>query len=143
MPETFRHSIRVRYGECDVQGVVFNANWLAYIDIVITEVWRDRVGDYMEMLDSHGTDMVVAEANVRFLGPARFDDVIDFELRVSKLGTTSLSTAIDGTVDGQPVVAVAMRHVFIDPPTKRKKEMPEHIRAAFEPLVSEPVASES
>ena len=143
MPETFRHSIRVRYGECDAQGVVFNANWLAFFDIVITEVWRDRVGDYMDMIDSHDTDMVVAEANVRFLGPARFDDVVDFELRVTKLGTTSLSTAIDGSVEGRPVVAGAMRHVFIDPATKGKKEMPEHIRAAFEPLVSEPVAAES
>jgi acyl-CoA thioester hydrolase len=142
VPETFRHSIRVRYGECDVQGVVFNANWLAFFDVVITEAWRERIGDYMDMLDSHGTDMVVAESNVKFLGPARFDDVIDFDLRVTKLGTTSLSTAIDGSVAGQPVVAGAMRHVFIDPPTKQKKQMPAEIRAALEPLLAEPVSAE-
>ena len=29
---SFRHSIRVRYGECDMQGVVFNAHYLAYVD---------------------------------------------------------------------------------------------------------------
>jgi acyl-CoA thioester hydrolase len=137
VPETFRHSIRVRYGECDVQGVVFNANWLAYFDVLVTELWRDRIGDYMAMLDSHGTDMVVAEANVRFLGPAAFDDVIDFEVTITRLGTTALATAMAGSVDGRPVVAGAMRHVFIDPETKAKKEMPEHIRAALEPLLAE------
>ncbi len=142
MAETFRHSIRVRYGECDVQGVVFNANWLAYFDVLITEVWRERIGDYMDMLESHGTDMVVAEASVRFLGPARFDDVIDFELGVTRLGTTALSTAIRGSVDGRPVVEGAMRHVFIDPETKAKKEMPAHIREALAPLLAEPAAGE-
>ena len=136
VPEPFTHSIRVRYGECDVQGVVFNANWLAYFDVLITELWRDRIGDYMDMLEHHGTDMVVAEANVRFLGPAVFDDVIDFEVAVSRLGTTALATAISGAVEGRPVVAGAMRHVFIDPATKRKKEMPAHIRAALAPLVA-------
>ena len=76
MSDVFRHRIRVRYGECDLQGVVFNANWLAYFDVVITELWRDRVGDYMDMIE-RGVDMVVAEAGVRFRAPARFDDVVD------------------------------------------------------------------
>jgi acyl-CoA thioester hydrolase len=136
VPEAFAHSIRVRYGECDVQGVVFNANWLAYFDVLITELWRERIGDYMDMLESHATDMVVAEANVRFLGPAVFDDVIDFEVTVTRLGTTALGTALSGAVDGRPVVEGAMRHVFIDPATKGKKQMPEQIRRALEPLVA-------
>jgi acyl-CoA thioester hydrolase len=142
VPETFSHSLRVRYGECDLQGVVFNANWLAYFDVLITELWRERIGDYMDMLESHGTDMVVAEANVRFLGPAVFDDVIDFEVSVTRLGTTALGTALSGAVDGRPVVDGAMRHVFIDPATKAKKKMPQHIRAALEPLLVDPVAAQ-
>jgi acyl-CoA thioester hydrolase len=141
VPDAFRHTIRVRYGECDPQGVVFNANWLAYFDVLMTELWRERIGRYDDMVEG-GTDMVVAEATVRFLGPARFDDVIDFELRVTRLGNTALATAIDGSVEGQPVVAGAMRHVFIDPETKQKKEMPAQIRAALEPLLAEPVPAE-
>ena len=31
MPD-FVHELRVRYGECDPQGIVFNANYLAYFD---------------------------------------------------------------------------------------------------------------
>src|SRR2546423_12001503 len=48
----FTHAIRVRYGECDPQGVVFNANWLGYFDVVITELWRERVGDYTGMIEA-------------------------------------------------------------------------------------------
>ena len=96
--DVFRHRIRVRYGECDLQGVVFNANWLAYFDVVITELWRQRVIDYLDMID-RGVDMVVAEARVSFRGPARFDEVVEFELRVARLGETSFSSAIEAKVD--------------------------------------------
>jgi acyl-CoA thioester hydrolase len=135
VPETFRHTIRVRYGECDPQGVVFNANWLAYFDIVVTELWRDRVVDYKDMLAA-GTDMVVAEATVRFLGPAGFDDYIDFEVSIARLGNTAVSTRIDAAVEGRPVASGDMRHVFIDPTTKTKKEMPAAVREGLEPFLA-------
>lgn len=135
MARTFTHSIRVRYGECDPQDIVFNANWLAYFDVVLTELWRERVGGYQEMIEN-GTDMVVAEASVRYLGSARFDDVIEFELSVTRLGTTALSTRLVATVDGRPAVEGTMRHVFVDPQTLEKKAIPEGIRGALAPLAA-------
>jgi acyl-CoA thioester hydrolase len=134
--ETFRHQIRVRYGECDLQGVVFNANWLAYFDVLITEVWRQRIGDYLAMVDE-GVDMVVGEAGIRFKGPARFDDLVDFELVITRLGDTSVSTRIEATVDGNPVVEGSMRHVFVEPGTNAKHPIPDHIREALLPLVAD------
>jgi acyl-CoA thioester hydrolase len=136
MSPAFTHRIRVRYGECDPQGVVFNANWLAYFDVVLTELWRELVGGYAEMIEG-GADMVVAEANVRYLGPAGFDDEIEFEMSASRLGQTALGTRIVATVDGRVVVEGAMRHVFIDPETKAKKPMPDHVRDALTPLLAE------
>jgi acyl-CoA thioester hydrolase len=136
VPDSFVHRIRVRYGECDPQGIVFNANWLAYFDVVLTELWRERVRDYAEMVAS-GTDMVVAEAGVRFLGPAAFDDEIEFELTVTRLGETGLSTRIVARVGGSTAVEGSMRHVFVEPAGKGKKPMPDDIRAALRPLLAE------
>jgi len=76
--EPFVHTLRVRYSECDPQGVLFNANYLAYVDHTITELWRAAYGGYQTMLD-RGIDIVVAEANLRFLGAARFDELITLE----------------------------------------------------------------
>ncbi len=131
MSEEFSHRLRVRYGECDPQGVVYFARYPAYVDVALTELWRERVGDYMDMLERHATDMVVAEATVRFLGPAAFDDVIEFEVSVSRLGTTALGTSIRARVDGTPVAEGAMRHVLVDPATKAKKPLPPDVRAAL------------
>ena len=139
MEQAFTHSLRVRYNECDLQGVVFNANYLAYFDVILTEFWREAIGDYNSMIDEHGADMVVAESRIRYLGPAAFDEELDFELRVARLGNTALGTLIDASVGERPVVAGEMRHVFIDPATKVKRPMPEDIRAGLEPyLVGDP-----
>lgn len=137
MSLVFRHRVRVRYGECDPQGVVFNANYLGYFDVILTEFWREAFGSYNAMLDA-GADMVVAESRIRFLGPAAFDEEIDFELRVARLGNTALGTLIEANVGGRPVVAGEMRHVFIEPATKQKRPMPDDIREALTPyLVTE------
>jgi acyl-CoA thioester hydrolase len=113
---------------------VFNANYVAYFDVILTELWREALGRYQDMVDA-GTDMVVAEVNVRFLGPARFDDDVDFEARLMRLGETSMSTRIDASTGGSPVVRGEIRHVFIDPATKAKTPMPENIRQALEPYL--------
>jgi acyl-CoA thioester hydrolase len=136
MPDVFTHTLRVRYGECDSQGVVFNANWLAYFDVVITELWRELIGDYTGMVEE-GADMMVAEAGIRFRGPARFDDLVEFRLSVASMGSTALSTRIEAWVGDTLAVEGTMRHVFVEPGTNIKRPIPENIRAALEPLWSE------
>src|SRR3712207_6949070 len=42
----FVHRLRVRYSECDPQGVVFNAHFVTYFDIALTELWREANGPY-------------------------------------------------------------------------------------------------
>jgi acyl-CoA thioester hydrolase len=121
--------------------VVFNANYLAFFDVIITEFWREAIGEYNAMIEA-GADMVVAESRIRFLGPAAFDEELDFELRVSRLGNTALGTLITADVGERPVVAGEMRHVFIDPATKLKRPMPDDIRTALEPYVVESAGAE-
>jgi acyl-CoA thioester hydrolase len=136
MGRTFTMQLRVRYGECDPQGVVFNANYFAYFDVALTEAWREAIGPYDDMVEQ-GTDLVVAEASARFVGSARFDDVLDVEWRITRLGNTAMTTRIDIKNEGQPVIEGTMRHVFIDPATKEKRQMPDDIRRGLEPYLTE------
>ena len=102
MPDPFRHRLRVRFNECDGQGVVFYANYLVYFDIAITELWRETVQPYAEM-QAQGVDMMVGEVTIRYLDSARFDDEIDLVATVTHLGTSSMKTAmsIERVEDGQ------------------------------------------
>ena len=132
MSPPFRHRFRVRYSECDPQGIVYNPNFVMYFDTVITELWREVFGSYNRMIEN-GTDMVVAEVTVRFLGPARFDDELDFELTISRLGTTGMTSQIAVSCADDPVAEGELRHVFVDPHTMEKKPIPDDLRTALEP----------
>jgi acyl-CoA thioester hydrolase len=140
MAQRFSHRLRVRYGECDQQGVVFNAHYFAYFDVVLTEVWREAAGGYEEMMEQ-GTDMVVAEAKARFLKPARFDDEIDLQWWITRLGNTAVTSRIDVLSQGELLVEGEMRHVFIDLATKHKKPIPGGIRRGLEAYVEEAAAA--
>jgi acyl-CoA thioester hydrolase len=124
---SFVHELRVRYGECDPQGIVFNANYLLYFDVALTEYWRDRVGPWDDMA-LLGVDAVVAEANLRFRAPARFDDVLALVVRTEDLGTTSMTTLVEVRREGELLVEMRLRHVFVDRATWSKTAMPEEIR---------------
>jgi acyl-CoA thioester hydrolase len=127
---TFSHELRVRYGECDPQGIVFNANYLAYFDIAVTELWREAIGPWTVMVE-RGVDVVVAEANLSFRRPARFDDVIVLGARVGRFGTTSMTTEIDIRRDGELLVEGRLRQVFVDAKTWAKTEIPPWVREAL------------
>jgi acyl-CoA thioester hydrolase len=131
----FVHELRVRYGECDPQGIVFNANYLLYYDVAFTELWRDAVGPWA-LMNERGIDLVVAEASLRFLAPARFDDVLALSIAVERLGASSLATAWRVRRGGDLLVEGGMRHVCVDASTWTKTELPDWLRAGLEPLVS-------
>jgi acyl-CoA thioester hydrolase len=80
-----------------------------------------------------GIDMVVAEAQARFLGSARFDDEVELEVAVERLGTTAATTRHRVVRDGDVLVEGMLRHVFVDPDTLEKTPIPDWLRAALEP----------
>ena len=132
VPDPFRHRLRVRFNECDNQGVVFYANYLVYFDIAITELWREIVQPYGQMQDE-GVDMMVGEATIRYLDSARFDDEIDLVATVKRLGRTSMTTAmsVERVEDGQTLVEGELRHVFLDTRNGGTRPIPDSIRAAL------------
>jgi acyl-CoA thioester hydrolase len=133
-PAEYVHALRVRYGECDPQGIVFNANYLLYFDVAFTELWRVAVGPWQEMVQ-RGIDAVVAEAGLRFRAPARYDDVLELRARVAELGRTSLTTEIDVVRDGETLVEGRLRHVIVDVETWGKTEIPAWIRDGLQDFV--------
>ena len=129
-PTRFEHPLRVRFGECDPQGIVFNAHYVSYFDVALTELWREAAGGYEPMMES-GVDVQVVEATARYKAPARFDEEIDITIEVTHLGTTSMVTALQIHRDGQLLVEGELVHVFVDVKTLTKMPIPDRFREAF------------
>jgi len=130
VPETFVHELRVRYGECDPQGIVFNANYLLYFDVAFTEMWREAVGPWQAMVE-RGADAVVAETNLRFHAPARFDDELQLRVQIASLGRTALTTEIEVYRGEALLLAGWLRHVCVATDTWNKTEIPDWVRSGL------------
>jgi len=133
----FTHRLRVRYHECDPQGVVFNANHFAYFDIVLTELWRAAYGSYGAMVDA-GTDVQVVDAGATFHAPARADEELDIAMAITGFGTTSISAALEERRDGELLVSGRMVYVCVDARTHAKQPIPRDLRERLTPWLDSP-----
>jgi acyl-CoA thioester hydrolase len=131
----FVHTLRVRYSECDAQGIVFNANWLTYFDVTLTEWFRAMFGSYDALVDS-GSDVVLAETTVRFRGPARFDDELAIGAAVARLGNTSMVVAFTARRGEEVLVEGRTVYVWVDPKTLGKQQIRAEVRDRLAPYIT-------
>jgi acyl-CoA thioester hydrolase len=122
----YTHHVRVRYGECDMQRVVFNAHYLAYCDDA-ADLWFRSLGAALE----GGTwDVMVKKATVTWDGAARVHDDLAIALSVSRWGTTSFDVQFDGTVDGGAVFTAVITYVAVVTGTTDTVAVPDEFRTA-------------
>jgi YbgC/YbaW family acyl-CoA thioester hydrolase len=77
--------LRVCYGECDPQGVVFNPTYLAHFDVGVTNLFRGAFGNSPAIVNG-GVDLVVAEARPRYHRTVRFDEKLELEDVLARVG---------------------------------------------------------
>ncbi len=124
----YRHQIRVRYGDCDMQKVVFNANYLAYIDDAVDTWFRLVFGE----IEEAGFDFMLKKATIEWHGPARFGDLLDLDAAVARWGRTSFHVAVGGRVDERPVFDASLVYVSTLPGAPRPVPVPDVVRRGLE-----------
>jgi acyl-CoA thioester hydrolase len=75
---------RVRYAETDQMGVVYYANYLVWMEVGRTDFCKSLGFDYRDM-EAEGAFMAVAEANCRYMAPAKYDYPILVETRLERV----------------------------------------------------------
>jgi len=131
MTTPYRHSIRVRYGEVDRQGVVFNAHYMAYMDDAL-EHWLLPVREARARLC---WEMMLRRCTIDFLGAVTNGDVLDIDLGISRWGRTSWTVGYRGTHKGREVFTAEVLYVSVLTPEYRPMETPAEIRAYMGPAV--------
>ncbi|HWP44686.1 MAG TPA: thioesterase family protein [Blastocatellia bacterium] len=126
----FNHRLRVRFAETDLQGIVFNGNYLTYYDVAWTEYFRAMGLRYEDMIEM-GADTVLARTTLEFKSPARFDEVLEVYTRVSRIGNTSLTFEFEIYPEGEDrlVGTATSLYVCIDHKTLKPVRVPEALRA--------------
>jgi acyl-CoA thioester hydrolase len=113
MANAFEFLFRVRYGECDAQGVVFNARYGDYVDLALTEYMRAAMGGYNALVNM-GFETQVVRLLTEWKAPARFDDVLKASVYPSHFGNTSFTVNFDFVnASTQVLVATSQAHLCV------------------------------
>ena len=111
MAYIFKHSIEVRFRDCDPMGHVNNAVYLTYLEQARLSHWRALWGFGPDA--SPGTpSAILARAEIDFRIPARFGDVLEVRISVGAIGRTSFTYDYE-VVDGQDRLMASGRTVSV------------------------------
>ena len=120
---------RVWFSDTDAQGVVYYGRYLPYFDHARTEYHRHLGG----AVGVEGVEFVMRASHVDYLAPARFDDLIEAFVRVSRIGTTSViyECAAYRLPDETLMVRATQTLVLVDLAARRPSPIPEKFRATI------------
>jgi acyl-CoA thioester hydrolase len=110
-PAPFRYYLRVRYQECDAQGVVFNARYGDYVDVAAMEFFR-AIG-FADTIKSGAFDVQLVKQTTTWKAPARNNDVIEVTVAATRLGTTSLVLTSWLRIAGAELVTCAVETIYV------------------------------
>jgi acyl-CoA thioester hydrolase len=130
--EPFRYYLRVRYSECDMQGVVFNARYGEYVDLAMSELLRVTFPD--RSLAGDDLEVQLVRQLTEWKAPARSNDVLLATVETTRLGTTSftLVTRFEEALSSRLIATAETVYVVVDPKTWAKRPLTADERTRLE-----------
>jgi len=132
MSDRFRYYLRVRYGECDAQKVVFNSRYAEYVDIATSEFLR-AIGFGPAFIEGE-LDFQLVKQTIEWKAGARYDQVLELAMAAVRLGNTSFTLSTEIRVAGQErvIVTVETVYVLVDARSLSKTPLPADLRTALD-----------
>ena len=129
---SFFHLLRVRYAEVDAQAVVYNAHYVTYFDIAITEFLRALPFDYsLAAAQRTGKDFHVVKVTVSYARPAFYDDLLAIGVRVARIGRSSLTWQVAIFREEENLANGEVVWVYTDMNEHRATPLPRELVAAL------------
>jgi acyl-CoA thioester hydrolase len=125
-------AVRVRYQETDCMKVVYYSNYLIYFEVGRVEYLR-RQGHPISEIDRR-IHMPVVEAKVRYVRPARLDDLLEVRCWISERKRASFTFAYEIVNEaGEPVATGSTLHACMDPTTGKMIGLPPWLQVILPP----------
>ena len=127
----YEHSttVRVRYAETDRMDVVYYGNYAMYFEIGRVEAIRNLGISYKDIEDM-GIILPVVELNIKYLRPAKYDDLITIKSQIKTMPTDH-KIIFDQEVynsSGKLLTIGQVKLYFMDATMNNRTEMPAHMK---------------
>lgn len=128
------HPFRIYYEDTDFSGFVYHARYLHFFERARTEALRGVGIDQRALFEREGGPFgfVVRRMSIDYRLPARMDDVVEIETRITKLSGASLTMDQVMRRMGEVLCSAEVTIAFLA--KGRAARMPEAMRAALAAL---------
>lgn len=131
--QIFAYNLRVTYADVDRMGVVYYGNYFRFFEAARTELLRGLGMRYRDLEIHRKLYLPVAEADCRYVSPARYDDLLRISTWISVLGKASLTFAYevsDAEAAGRKIAVGTTRHAVVNDLWKMTR-LPDDLRTAL------------
>ena len=129
--------VRIYYEDTDAGGVVYYANYLKYMERGRTEWLRALGVDQSDVAREYGRVFMVVSLEIKYLRPARLDDLITVRSEVTRMGRASLNFAQQIYCNGELLTQGTVQVGCVDAITMRPAGMPPQVRTKLELTIQE------
>ena len=139
--DEFRFScvVRVRWSECDAQGIVFNGAYFEYLEVAQSEYFRNLGFAIYDPDGRRYFDTATVKATLEYLSPARVDDMLDIHWKVERIGNSSLTTRCEiyNRASGESILRAEVIYVDFDSDAGVSRRVPDDMRTLIETYESD------
>ncbi len=123
--------VRIYYEDTDAGTIVYFANYLKFAERGRTEMLRELGLEGATILKKHGAAFAVHHASADYLRPSRLDDLLEVHTCVTRVGGASLEFNQVVIRDGDELVQMNFRLVWMNIEEAKAQRMPDYVREAF------------
>lgn len=129
----FHFPLRVRWAECDPQGVANSAAYLNWVEVAQAEYCRNLGLGLYRLAKMNAFDTILARITVEFKSPALVDDLLEVYIRVAHMGTSSIAMEFEvyRQDEDKPLALVKSVHASYDNQRQRSRPVPHEVRRLF------------
>ncbi|HVJ10634.1 MAG TPA: tol-pal system-associated acyl-CoA thioesterase [Burkholderiales bacterium] len=123
--------VRVYYQDTDAGGVVFHAQYLAFMERARTELLNEAGVDLARFAERHGVLFMVHQITVKYHAPARLNELVSVSAEVVKMGRASLVFHQRVERGAELLVEADVRVALVDRERMKPARMPEELQQAL------------
>ena len=121
--------LRVRWSECDMQGIAFNAIYMVWSEIAFQEHFRSLNLNIYELGKENIFDTVIVHSNIDYKLPARLDEILEIYTGIKKIGNSSFIMEFEiMNQKNELLTYIENTYVSYDRIKEKSKTIPEDIR---------------
>ena len=130
----FKCTERVRWSDCDAQGIVFNGSYFDYLEVAQADYFRNLGFVLYDPDGRRHFDTATVKATLEYISPARVDDLIDICWKVERIGNSSLTTRseIHNRASGDLLLRAEIIYVNFDSDAGVSRPVPDDLRTLIE-----------